>query len=375
LEIIGNLKRINSNIIYKNVLCEYEYDEYGGIEEGKLSCIKNDKNRLEGHYVFSNESIVMFIHLFRTYPDRRIAYFETIRLKRSDVKDRDENCLVLVTNTGLFHWQEIRIDEEKYKLAHYQNLSGIEIQNSLEIQKERMRTIRNNVEIILLYVQLVQLHYCKVFGYYYKNILYINYSDVFKKSFVYSRSELINKCDIENFVNKYYSSFSRDRIRILIDRLVYTRQAEIVEVRYSWVNYVFEGVESLFNKKYHFQNYKYINEILDEWYPGHDIIKIYFKKKNGTEYWKLLLSIYRNMLAHFIADKSELNPKPIPNQDKYLDLVFNEKHDLLLDEYHKCLYVAQKLICILLNINYDDDNEFLKIHEIKYKQARTKIIT
>ncbi|MDD5360932.1 MAG: hypothetical protein PHN88_02280 [Ignavibacteria bacterium] len=368
--IIGNLKRVNSNLICNDVSCEFKYDEYGGISEGKLFNINIYHNDISNYCIFKNETISLYIYIKRIVVGNQfIAYFDTIRLKRLLDVPEYENCLVFVTDTDLFFWQEFSVESEKYKLASYQGISGIGILNSTLIEHNRVDNIRNTVDTILLYIQLVQLHYCKVFGCKYKNVLYLNYQSIDKNSFTYRRSKKITSNSIENFVSKFRVSTIQKRIDLILHRLVYANQAHTVEVCYTWIVFILEGIVSLINNRFDYNPKKFLNEILDEYVSDVDILKVYYEKGEGT-YWKPLLSVYRNRHVHFIENKESLKGKPKSGQGYLLDYVFKDDHDILFEEFDKYIFIVQKLICVLLDINYDDEKEFLKIYEDMYKREK-----
>jgi len=358
--IFGILKLLKNNSVYKGIKCEFEYDSYGGIKEGVFPNLYSYNIlplQFGGNYFyFKNDDIVMYLYINRIRDDN--AYFQTIRFKKAVQDGESHNLEFFVTETELMCGQKINIDNEKLSLTHYPGLSVIEFENSLNMDSKRMDKFRNIVENVLLYIQLLQLEYCKVLGYRCGNRLYLVYRVREFKPFIYRETDDFKKEDAELFIGKFINSPYKDYLTKTIYRLVSANTSSNFETRYVFLISALVAIESVYNMKKgtgirtSAKNHIHFNTIVDDIFSDNDLIKIYFNKQ---KHWKPLLWVYRDKDAHFLHSVDDLSEKPDNGQEEKLEYIFNDNHKVLTKEFKKYFPIAQRIICNIIDINYDSD--------------------
>lgn len=364
MEIItGILKSLDSKIVFNNVRCEFEFDIHGGIKEGLFPnlLIDIDEHLLLGkHFYFKNNVIVMNIYIHRISNNN--VYFQTVRFKRTLDEPNMNKLIVYVTKTELFWYQKLNIEGFELILTFYNNASAIECRCTGEPTSNTIKKIMDIIEDVLLYIQLVQLQYCKSYGFEYGKCLYIDYRNSEFKPFIYRKAKSLNKKDAELFITKFIRFQYKGYLTNIIYRLVSAKTSTILEIKYVWLIFALEAIESVYNMKKGTDikisgKHIHFNKIVDDILPNNDLKKLYFK--NG-EFWKPLLWVYRDKYVHFLRDVNDLNEKPDIGQEEKLEYIFKDNYKVLTKEFKKLIPIAQRIVCEIIDFDYEAN--FFKIY-------------
>ncbi len=361
--ITGTLKSLNADSVFKNVKCEFEFDSCGGIKKGYFSNLDvfHDNLFIGKHFYFKNDELVMVIYINRIRND--VAHFQTIRLKRILDNEKTNNLIFFVTKTELFWNQKLNVEGDKLTLARYSELCTVDFEVSINVNPTIMKRLRNTVENVLMYVQLVQTQYCKAYGYRYRNVLYIDYNSSEFKPYIYRKAETLRKEDIELFIERFSNSSFKDYLTSIVYRLISAKTNSIIDIKCVWLIFALEAIESVYNMKKgtdikKSKEHKYFNNIVDDILPENDLIKIYYNSSN-TVYWKPLLWIYRDKYVHFLRSVDDFDKPPENGQDEKLRYIFNNNYKVLSQEFKKLLLIAQRIIYEIIDIDYE--KSFFKV--------------
>ncbi len=299
-KIKGTLKLLNSDTVFNNVECEYEFDSYNGIKGGIFPNLLTNISKFRGKkFFFRNDDIVMSIYVNQI--TNNTIHFQTIRFK-SILNESNTNGLVFfITQTELFHEQKLNIEGEELTLCWYGNFSAIEF-NATKIDSNIIRKFKHIAENVLLYLQLLQTQHCKIIGYKYNKCLYIDYSQDNFKPYKYPYALTFTKEHAEQFITRFIISQFKDYLTKIIYRLISAKNAPNIEMKCVWLIFALEAIESVYNMKKRRsikkdKNHIYFNNIVDELFPSSDLIKVYF---DDHKYWKpLLLDLSKQICSFF----------------------------------------------------------------------------
>ena len=360
----GTLKILNSDLVFNDVECEFEYDSYSGIKRGIFPDLFN---KIAGHlklngqkFIFKNDEFVMYLYINQII--NFIIHFRTIRFKRNLPDSKTNNLIFFTTETELFNNQKLNVDGENLTLSWYQNFSAIEFEVMSVIDSVLIRKLKGIAIIVLLYVQLIQTHYCKMIGYKYQRLLYIDYTQDNNKPFTYRKAPSFTETHAETFIKKFSNSPYKDYLEKIIYRLISAKNALILEINFVWMIFALEAIESVYNMKKgrsvktSAKDHIHFNNIVDNILPNNDLIKVYFK---NSKYWRSLLWIYRNKYVHFLRNENDLDKEPDKGQEEILSYIFKDNYSVLIKEHKKLFPIAKRIICEIIDLDYEKD--FFKI--------------